>query len=165
VLWLSVDQWLVQCPRERSGDLARDLNQALGATSSLVVDMSDARTILRLEGEGVRELIMKGAPVDLTAPEFAKGTVRRLRFGELAAMVHMVGELRMWSTSLSSAPMRHLPGNGWSPPDPARPRSGFFTHRPRRLRSGASSRARRRGPKPALLPRPARTDISDILRD
>jgi sarcosine oxidase, subunit gamma len=92
VLWLSVDQWLVQCPRERSGDLARDLNQALGATSSLVVDMSDARTILRLEGEGVRELIMKGAPVDLTAPEFAKGTVRRLRFGELAAMVHMVGE-------------------------------------------------------------------------
>jgi sarcosine oxidase, subunit gamma len=92
VLWLSVDQWLVQCPRERSGDLARDLNQALGTTPSLVVDMSDARTILRLEGEGVRELIMKGAPVDLTAPEFAQGTVRRLRFGELAAMVHMVGE-------------------------------------------------------------------------
>jgi sarcosine oxidase, subunit gamma len=92
VLWLSVDQWLVQCPRQRSGDLARDLNQALGDTPSLVVDMSDARTILRLEGEGVRELIMKGAPVDLTAPEFGKGTVRRLRFGELAAMVHMVGE-------------------------------------------------------------------------
>ena len=92
VLWLSLDQWLVQCPRERSGDLARDLNRALGAVPSLVVDMSDARTILRLKGEGVRELIMKGAPVDLTAPEFATGTVRRLRFGELAAMAHMVGE-------------------------------------------------------------------------
>jgi sarcosine oxidase, subunit gamma len=92
VLWLSVDQWLVQCPRKLSGDLARDLNRALGATPSLVVDMSDARTVLRLEGEGVRELIMKGAPVDLTAPEFAEGTVRRLRFGELAAMVHMVRE-------------------------------------------------------------------------
>ena len=92
VLWLSVDQWLVQCPRDRSRELVRDLNQALGSTPSLVVDMSDARTILRLEGEGVRELIMKGAPVDLTAPGFTKGTVRRLRFGELAAMVHMVGE-------------------------------------------------------------------------
>ena len=92
VLWLSIDQWLVQCPHKRSGDLARDLKQALGATPSLVVDMSDARTILRLEGEGVRELIMKGAPVDLTAPEFVGGTVRRLRFGELAAMVHLVGE-------------------------------------------------------------------------
>jgi sarcosine oxidase subunit gamma len=92
ILWLSVDQWLVQCPRERSGDITRDLNHALGATPSLAVDVSDARTILRLEGEGVRELIMKGAPVDLTEPEFAKGTVRRLRFGELAAMVHMVGE-------------------------------------------------------------------------
>lgn len=92
VLWLSVDQWLVQSPRQRSGDVARDLNQALGGIPSLVVDMSDARTILRLEGEGVRELIMKGAPVDLTAPEFARGTVRRLRFGELAAMVHLVSE-------------------------------------------------------------------------
>ena len=92
VLWLSVDQWLVQGTRKRSGDLVRDLNLALGASPSLVVDMSDARTVLRLEGEGVRALLMKGAPVDLTAPEFARGTVRRLRFGELAAMAHMVGE-------------------------------------------------------------------------
>jgi hypothetical protein len=44
------------------------------------------------EGEGVREIIMKGAPVDLTAPEFHIGTVRRLRFGDVAAMVHMAGE-------------------------------------------------------------------------
>ena len=35
---------------------------------------------------------MKGAPVDLTAGAFTAGSVRRLRFGELAAMVHMVGE-------------------------------------------------------------------------
>lgn len=92
VLWLSIDQWLVQCPRTQSGDLARRLREALAGIPSLVVDMSDARTVLRLEGDGVREVVMKGAPVDLTAPGFAKGSVRRLRFGEVAAMVHMVGE-------------------------------------------------------------------------
>jgi sarcosine oxidase, subunit gamma len=93
VLWLSVDQWLVQWPRAQTGELARRLNEAMAGIPSLVVDMSDARTVLRLEGEGVREVLMKGAPVDLTATAFSQGTVRRLRFGELAAMVHMVGEV------------------------------------------------------------------------
>ncbi len=92
VLWLSVDQWLVQCPRAEAGALASRLGEALAGIHSLVVDMSDARTILRLEGEGVREVVMKGAPVDLTAAEFTRGTVRRLRFGEIAAMIHVVGE-------------------------------------------------------------------------
>lgn len=92
VLWLSVDQWLVQCPRPEAAGLARRLQQALVDTHSLVVDMSDARIILRLEGDGVREVLMKSAPVDLTAPAFTKGSVRRLRFGEVAAMVHMAGE-------------------------------------------------------------------------
>jgi sarcosine oxidase, subunit gamma len=92
VLWLSVDQWLVQCPRAEAGDRIGRLKEDLADTPSLVVDMSDARTIIRLEGEGVREIIMKGAPVDLTAPEFHIGTVRRLRFGDVAAMVHMAGE-------------------------------------------------------------------------
>lgn len=90
VLWLSVDQWLVQCPRAEASAIARGLREALAGVHSLVVDMSDARAILRLEGDGVRELVMKGAPVDLTGPEFTKGTVRRLRFGEIAAMVHFV---------------------------------------------------------------------------
>lgn len=92
VLWLSVDQWLVQCPRAEASALARRLREALADVPSLVVDVSDARTILRLEGEGVREFVMKGTPVDLTAPAFARGTVRRLRFGEIAAMIHVVGE-------------------------------------------------------------------------
>lgn len=92
VLWLSVDQWLVQCPRPEAANLARRLQGVLTDFPSLVADMSDARIILRLEGDGVREVLMKGAPVDLTAPAFSKGSVRRLRFGEVAAMVHMIGE-------------------------------------------------------------------------
>ena len=92
VLWLSIDQWLAECPRAEAGGIARNLNEALEDIPSLVVEMSEARAIIRVQGEGVREVIMKGAPVDLTAPGFTEGTVRRLRFGELAAMVHMVGE-------------------------------------------------------------------------
>lgn len=91
VLWLSVDQWLVQCPRAQAADLAHRVRAALEGVPSLVVEVSDARAIIRLDGEGASEVIMKGAPVDLTAPEFEPGTVRRLRFGDVAALVHMVG--------------------------------------------------------------------------
>lgn len=92
ILWLSVDQWLLTCPRAEAPRLAAALKAALGSVHSLVVDLSDARTILRLKGEGVREVLMKGVPVDLTLPEFTPGTVRRLRFGEIAALIHIAGE-------------------------------------------------------------------------
>ncbi|MDH3740160.1 MAG: hypothetical protein OER56_01065 [Hyphomicrobiales bacterium] len=92
VLWLSVDQWLIICAGGRTTKLLGDLNKALAGIHSLAVDLSDARTIIRLKGNGVREVLMKGAPVDLLAPEMVKGAVRRLRFGEIAAMVHIVDD-------------------------------------------------------------------------
>lgn len=92
ILWLSIDQWLICCPRERAGKLVADLRRALDGIHSLAVDLSDARSIIRLEGDGVREVLMKGCPVDLTLPEYSQGTVRRLRFGEVAAMIHIVAQ-------------------------------------------------------------------------
>lgn len=88
ILWLSIDQWLVCCPRDDTAKLLAKLNRALAGCHSLAVDLSDARSIIRLNGDGVREVLMKGAPVDLL--EMEQGTVRRLRFGEIAAMVHLV---------------------------------------------------------------------------
>lgn len=92
VLWLSVDQWLVLCPRGETAKLLAKLNGALKGIHSLAVDVSDARTILRLEGDGVREVLMKGTPVDLTLPEYGAGLVRRVQFGEIAALIHIVSE-------------------------------------------------------------------------
>jgi len=89
VLWLSVDQWLVLVPRRQVKDTVSALRSALRDIHSLAIDLSDARTIIRLEGEDVREILMKGAPVDLTLPEFGVGSVRRLRLGDVAALVHI----------------------------------------------------------------------------
>lgn len=91
-LWLSIDQWLICCPRSKTADLLGKLQKPLSGVHALAVDLSDARTIIRLQGETVRETLMKGAPVDLLGAEFVKGTVRRLRFGEIAAMVHLVDD-------------------------------------------------------------------------
>ena len=91
ILWLSVDQWLICCAADQAGPLGQKLRKELDGIHSQVTDLSDARTIIRLAGDGVREVIMKAAPVDLTTAEFRPGTVRRLRFGDVAGMVHLLG--------------------------------------------------------------------------
>jgi sarcosine oxidase, subunit gamma len=90
VLWLSTDQWLVLTGRARVTALLADLRKALGIIHSLAVDVSDMRAIIRLEGEGVRETLMKGSTLDLISEDYAPGTVRRMRFAEIAALFHVV---------------------------------------------------------------------------
>jgi sarcosine oxidase, subunit gamma len=89
-LWLSPDQWLILCTRSKTASLLAELNTALGKVHSLAVDVSDMRAIIRLEGEGVRETLMKGSSLDLISDDYKAGTVRRMRFAEIAALLHVV---------------------------------------------------------------------------
>ena len=90
VLWLSTDQWLVLTGRARVSALLVDLRKSLGTIHSLAVDVSDMRAIIRLEGDGVRETLMKGSTLDLISEDYAPGAVRRMRFAEIAALLHVV---------------------------------------------------------------------------
>jgi sarcosine oxidase, subunit gamma len=89
VLWLSPDQWLVTCARAKAQELADDLSAALVGVHSLAVNVSDMRAIIRLEGERVREVVM-GSTLDLTDGTYGPGTVRRMRFAEIAALLSIV---------------------------------------------------------------------------
>ena len=89
-LWLSIDQWLILCSRAKAGELSAALRAEIGSIHSLVVDVSDMRVVLRLEGEGVREVLLKGSSLDLLSKDYAPGTVRRMRFAEIAALLHVV---------------------------------------------------------------------------
>ena len=89
-LWLSIDQWLILCSRAKAPELVKNLIVELNGIHSLVVDVSDMRAVLRLEGEGVREVLLKGSSLDLLNENYAAGTVRRMRFAEIAALLHIV---------------------------------------------------------------------------
>ena len=91
-LWLSPDQWLILCTRSKCSELLADLQKALGKTHSLAVDVSDMRTIIRIEGDSVRETLMKGSSLDLISADYKAGTVRRMRYAEIAALLHIVEE-------------------------------------------------------------------------
>jgi sarcosine oxidase, subunit gamma len=89
-LWLSIDQWLILCPRAKADALTAELKEALNGLHSLVVNVSDMRANIRLEGDGCRETLMKGTSLDLFDGSYAPGTVRRMRFAEIAALLHIV---------------------------------------------------------------------------
>ena len=91
-LWLSTDQWLILCTRSKTTSLLAELTAALGKLHSLAVDVSDMRAIIRLEGEDVRETLMKGSSLDMISDDYKQGTVRRMRFAEIAALLHVVEE-------------------------------------------------------------------------
>jgi sarcosine oxidase subunit gamma len=90
VLWLSVDQWLILCPGARTAEILAKLRDALAEVHALVVDVSDMRAVIRIEGAGSREVLMKGCSLDLRDATYATGTVRRMRFAEIAALLHVV---------------------------------------------------------------------------
>jgi sarcosine oxidase subunit gamma len=92
VFWLAPDQWLILCPRAKTAELLAALRKELGAIHSLAVDVSDMRAIIRLEGEHARTVLLKGCSLDLDSDAYPPGTVRRLRFAEIAALLHVVEE-------------------------------------------------------------------------
>lgn len=92
ILWLSPDQWLICCARADVTALLEKLKKALSSQHAFAVDVSDARTILRISGQHAREVLMKGAPVDLTSSEYDSGMVRRIEFAHVAALVHFVSD-------------------------------------------------------------------------
>ncbi len=92
VLWLSIDQWLILSSRTKAAELLGNLRAALAGIHSLAVDVSDMRAVIRMEGEGSREVLMKGCSLDLLNGEYVPGTVRRMRFAEIAALLHVVGD-------------------------------------------------------------------------
>ncbi len=90
VLWMSIDQWLILCPRTKAAELLASLREALTGIHSLAVDVSDMRAVIRMEGYGCAEVLMKGTSLDLQSPDYTAGTCRRMRFAEIAALLHVV---------------------------------------------------------------------------
>ncbi len=77
LVWLGPDEWLVLSPERRS-----DLESAVRAAASgpvSVVDVSAARTVLRLSGPAARDVLAHGCGLDLDAAQFRAETCAQTR--------------------------------------------------------------------------------------
>ncbi len=85
VLWMSPDELLLMCPYDKVGDTIAALEQVLKGQHFLAVNVSDARTFLRISGRGAREVLAKVCPVDLSPDAFTAGMFRRTRMAQVPA--------------------------------------------------------------------------------
>lgn len=91
ILWMSPDELMVLVPHEEAAEAVGTLAGALSGEHHLVVDVSDARAFLAIEGPGAREALAKLAPVDLHPDSFGPGELRRTRLAQVPAAFWMVG--------------------------------------------------------------------------
>lgn len=67
IIWTGRWRWLVVEPEWR------DLSAALAPTAGIRRDLSHGRTVLRISGRRVRQVLMKGAPIDWHPGAFGPG--------------------------------------------------------------------------------------------
>lgn len=89
VAWMAPDELLIMVPEGATPDaLIEQLTAGIKAPM-LAVDVSDARAVFTLKGNNAREVLAKGAPIDLSAEAFAQGDFRRTRLGQVAVAFWM----------------------------------------------------------------------------
>lgn len=90
VVWMSPDEWLILLPQDRVAGALQTLAAALEGVPHLAADVSDARAVLWLEGERVREVLAKACPVDMALMQ--PGEVRRTRAAQIAVAFWMLDD-------------------------------------------------------------------------
>ncbi|MEM0945212.1 MAG: sarcosine oxidase subunit gamma family protein [Pseudomonadota bacterium] len=83
-VWMAPDELLLVLPYAETGAAVAQLQNALAEQHAMAVDVSDARAVIRVSGEGAQELMAKGAPCDVSDRGFPVGTARRTHFAEVA---------------------------------------------------------------------------------
>ena len=83
--WMSPDELLVLVPYTEVEAKLAEINASLTGEHVLAVNVSDARAVFRVSGDGGREVLAKLCPVDLSAEGFVPGQFRRTRMAQVAA--------------------------------------------------------------------------------
>ena len=93
-LWMSPDELLVLCAYGETEAKVASIGAALKDLHHLAANVSDARAVFRLTGEGaaIREVLAKLSPADLRASGLPVGAVRRTRMAQVPAAFWFAGE-------------------------------------------------------------------------
>ena len=84
VAWMSPDELMLFCHYADADAVVVKLEKSLKGEHFLAVNVSDARAMFTLTGEGVREVIAKGTPADMSVEGLQIGEMRRSRLGQIA---------------------------------------------------------------------------------
>ncbi|NNE81882.1 MAG: sarcosine oxidase subunit gamma [Silicimonas sp.] len=85
--WMSPDELLMIVPYDQTNAALAEITENLGEEHHLAVNVSDARAVFRLRGNGnvIREVLAKLTPADLRVAALPTGRVRRTRLSQVPA--------------------------------------------------------------------------------
>ncbi len=89
VLWLGPDEWLVTMPAGNR-DLAERLGAALAGQHHSVVDVSQGRLLLELEGASAQAVLAQGTGLDLRPRNFGPGRCAQTTFAHVPVVLQQV---------------------------------------------------------------------------
>ncbi len=89
--WMSPDELLLLLPYDQAEATVAQLSADLAGEHALAANVSDARVVFKITGEGTREVLAKIAPVDLSRAAFGAGQIRRSRVAQVAAAFWVSG--------------------------------------------------------------------------
>ena len=92
--WMSPDELLVMVPHGGTAEALTSIGATMGEAHHLAVDVSDARAVFHLEGQGetLREVLAKLTPADMRASALPVGRIRRTRLAQTAAAIWFTDE-------------------------------------------------------------------------
>ncbi|MFD2093804.1 sarcosine oxidase subunit gamma [Blastococcus deserti] len=91
LVWLGPDEWLLTSPGTAPEALEAELAEALRPAGGVAVDVSAQRTVLRLGGPRVREVLAKGCSLDLHPRVFVPGTSAQTALGQAGVVLLALG--------------------------------------------------------------------------
>lgn len=102
------DQWIASAESSEAAGFAAKLRARIGPFAA-VSDQSDARLVLHLSGERVRDVLAKGVPIDLHPDEFKAGDVASTLIAYVGVQIDRLDD----ATYQLTAP-RSMAGTLWS---------------------------------------------------
>jgi sarcosine oxidase subunit gamma len=103
------DQWIASAEGSEAAGFAVRLRGRIGPFAA-VSDQSDSRLVLRLSGPHVRDVLAKGAPVDLHPKAFKAGDVAGTLISYIGVQIDMLDDAPTYQLT---AP-RSMAGSFWS---------------------------------------------------
>ena len=90
--WMSPDELLLLCPYGEVAASLSALSETLADSHALAVDISDARCMFELRGGGLRDVLAKLTPADMSSDALQPGELRRSRLAQVPAAFWLQSE-------------------------------------------------------------------------
>ena len=89
-LWLGPDHWLIVCPEGGGPALTERLQSAFDGLFAAAIDVSGARSSLRIAGSSAVDLLSTGCRLDLDPAVLGPGQCLQTPLGNVTAIIHHV---------------------------------------------------------------------------